>query len=413
MYHPRVVAKNLELLSAQFLSGHLPPERTIEEVDSFTKQLEDAADKDGRPLRQLSMEEQAFITNELVWSKVSYRYWAERYAYCSMEGAGIKRMFPLFDSQELILLELGRLELARWENQEQEGLLVNLLKARRLGASTFSISGIVHRQTLQTHLDAMLAADVPAQSSYNFSIYRLMYERLPWWMKPKISSKGFTFPEHLEFDNSSRVDVRSGKGLRGTEGERGDIGRGMGLPLVHLTELTKWEATEQIRQALLPAIPYSPRALVFFESSPRGRGTYWHNHWLHAMSGKGRFSPIFIPWYAEPKKYRRVPPPNWRPKETTLTHARRCEDQGARWLHHPVRLTKEQLFWYEFTREDYEGQDGFADFLQEYAADPEECFQYSGRGLVSPMAQQEILDAAKPLAAGLRIIPAAERRASL
>jgi hypothetical protein len=131
------------------------------------------------------------------------------------------------------------------------------------------------------------------------------------------------------------------------------------------------------------------------------------------MSGKSRFTPIFIPWYAEPRKYRRRPPEGWRPKDTTLNHARRCEEQGARWLHHPVRLTKEQLYWYEFTREDYEGQDALSDFLQEYAADPEECFQYSGRGLVPVKVQQEIADAARPLLAGLRIIPAAEKRAGV
>ncbi len=410
MYHPRVIAKSLELLSAQFLpSRGIPSEKPIEEVEAMVSQLADASGG----ARPLTLEEQTFITEELIWSKASFPYWCERYAFCSMEGAGIKRMFPLFDSQNLILMELGRLELQRFESQEQEGILVNLLKARRLGASTFAISGIVHRLVLQMHMDAMLAADVPAQSSYNFSIFRLMYERLPWWMKPGIESKGYTFPEHLALDNHSRVDVRSGKGLRGTEGERGDIGRGMGLPLVHLTELAKWEATEQIRQALMPAIPYSQRALVFFESSPRGRGNYWHNHWLHAMSGKSRFTPIFIPWYAEPRKYRRRPPEGWRPKETTLTHARRCEEQGGRWLHHPVRLTREQLYWYEFTREDYEGQDALSDFLQEYAADPEECFQYSGRGLVPVRVQQEIADSARPLLAGLRIIPAAEKRAGV
>jgi len=340
----------------------------------------------------------------------NYTAWGYASKNCSQEGVGIKRMYPLFDSQQLLLLELARLELQRFENQEEEGILVNILKARRLGASTFSISTIVHRQCLQTYVDSLLAADVPSQSSYNFGIYRMMFERLPWWMRPKILAKSFTFPEHLELDNFCRADARSGKALRGTEGERGDIGRGMGLPLVHLTELAKWDETDQIKQALMPAVGYSRRVLVFFESSPRGRGNYWHNHWLHSMAGKGRHTPVFIPWYAEPRKYRRVPPANWRPLDTTLAHARRCEEQGARWLHHPVRLTREQLFWYEFTRLDYEGEDMLSDFLQEYAADPEECFQYSGHGLVSTKVQQEIADSARPLKLAFRIIPAAEKR---
>ncbi len=661
MYHPSIIASRLDALCEAF---HLSSvrEHSIPEVEEMCQRLASAAPaKDSTsPSRPLAKEEVAFIQNELVLTKASFPYWGSRYCYVSVEGAGVKRMYPLFDSQEIVVEELGRVEKEVADNQLAEGILLNFLKARRLGLclapetrvltadfrwlpvgelvpgtvlvgtdenigggrgsarrlrrcvveavretrafayrltldtgrilvasaahrflwrstqdtlrwrrvdemrvgdqlrtitqvwertdsddgwfggmldgegslrgrrhaggseicvaqnpgpvmdrvlaylgrnsftfhvdkkkpedrrkglwkavvnrtneifeilgrtrptpfvnatwwegkefpgkhcgwkptvitkieklgvrrlidlqtstltfiaegvvshnSTISQAAILHRLTTQTGLRAMTGASTPDQTTgVNWAIAKLIYERLPWFLKPALLSYSNTFPERYEFANGSALFTGAGKAMSGTGGDRGDIGRGGGFSLLHLSELARWEDTQQIDSALLPTVPYSPRALVFFESSPRGRNNWWHKRWQVSLEGKGRFHPVFIPWYAEPRKYRKVPPADWSPKESTLAHARRCEEQGPRWLRRSsLSLTRDQLYWYETTREYYEAMDELSDFLAEYAADPDECFVFSGKSLVPLLVLQRIADQARPLLTKLEIAP--------
>ncbi len=405
MYHPSIISARIDALAAAF-SLPSPRESTIAELDEMHEQLSDARGPKGEPLRPITPDEQKFIVNERIWATASFPYFAERYLWCSTEGAGIKRMFPLFDSQHLMLEELARLEKLISDQQLAEGILTNFLKARRLGASTFSEALLAHRYVTQTHIYGLTAADVPAQSSYNFGIFKLMYTKLPWWMKPSLVSYSNSFPEEYEFDTGSQFWCHAGQSTRGVVGERGQIGRGKGVSVCHLTELTTWEDTAQIDASLLPIFPYSPRTLVLFESSPRGRNNWWHKHWQVSMSGTGRFTPIFIPWFAEPRKYRKSPPPDWAPLDSTIVHAKRCEERGPRWLHRSrIELSREQLYWYETTRAYYEAKGALSDFLQEYAADPEECFVFSGKTLIPLDVMQRHSDLARSLVGAFEIAP--------
>ncbi len=407
MYSQRVVGKTLDKLCATFkVSG--VRRHSVAEVEEWIARLLDAEPpaKSTVPSRRLTPEEEAFILNELILFKADFEYAASRYFYCSVEGAGIKRMYPLFDSQKLTLAEVARIEEEIEDSQLAEGILINTLKARRLGMSTLAQAMLWHRVVSQTFLQGVVASDVPSQSSYTISIGKMMYDGLPWWLKPGLRAFSNTYPEEYEFVTGSHIWCHAGQSVRGMVGERGQIGRGKGPSIIHLTELATWDDTSQIDSALLPTIPYSPRALAVFESSPRGRNNWWHTHWTTCMKGSGRFRPVFIPWYAEPRKYSRPAPPGWSPADTTLAHARRCEEQGPRWLHASrVSLTREQLFWYESTRAYYEEKDKLSDFLQEYAADPEECFVFSGRTLIPLAVLQGIQDRARAPLAAFEIAP--------
>jgi hypothetical protein len=70
-----------------------------------------------------------------------------------------------------------------------------------------------------------------------------------------------------------------------------------------------------------------------------------------------------------------------------------------------VTLTRDQLYWYESTRRYYEAKGSLTDFLQEYAADPEECFVFSGKSLIPVDVIQRITDQSRSLVAGLEIAP--------
>jgi len=176
----------------------------------------------------------------------------------------------------------------------------------------------------------------------------------------------------------------------------------------HLSELSTWEDTGQIDASLMPTMHRQPRLLAIFESTAKGRNNYWHNEWLTAMAGKSRFTPLFVPWYADKSQYRMRPPLDWTPSKTTTEHALHCERTGERWIKGKVELSRDQLYWYEFTRENYESKDMLSDFFEEYAADPESAFQFSGRSIFSTKVLERIQLGMRPVVAVLDVGPMRE-----
>ena len=363
---------------------------SVAECAEFVERLKSCRGEKDEELRKPTAEEAQFIQNELYMTKLSFKYWAERYAWISAAGIGIQRMSPLKESQVLILAEYARMEEESYFGTREDGILSLLLKARQLGGSTLAQACLAHRVTTQNNINGLTASDVPDASSYLYGMFDRFYDNLPWWLKPKKLSNTTGFPQEVEFDGGSIVWTGAGKSIRGTTGKRGNLGRGKTIGICHLSELSTWEDTEQIDESLIPTMHPNPRLFACFESTAKGRNNYWHKQWNASMAGIGRFTPIFIPWYAEKTQYRMNVPVGWVPKETTVAHLEHCVRTGERWIHKPVRLTKEQLYWYERTREVFESQDRLSAFFEEYAADPESAFQFSGRSIFSTAVLERI-----------------------
>lgn len=406
MYHQEVTSASVHTLEEHYRPRQPLRAYTPLEVEEWKDRLSDVLDSKGRHTRQVTAEEQTFIINEWILTKASYQYWAERYCYITLEGAGFGPMFPLFDSQKLMLDEAARLEKKAFDGESMGGVLLAILKARQLGASTWAESMLTHRATTQNHVYGLIASDVPGAegSGYFFGMFEQMVDALPWWLAPKVLEH--VKDEELLFHGGTHIWVAAGKSTRGTTGNRGQIGRGKTVSVLHLSELSTWEDPGQLDGSLFPSIPLNnPRVLGMCESTAKGRNNWWHKHWDKAVSGKSRWHPIFIPWYAEPSKYRLNAPSEWTPSPTTLAHAKRCEETGPRWMHHPVKLNRDQLFWYESTRAEFEVDNNLSLFLEEYAADPEEAFQHSGKGLFSSVVLQRVQDSVKPLSGVVEVVP--------
>ncbi len=392
MYHPKVIEARRSRLATQF-PGLVPPgglrEYSVEESEAWVRRLEDKdptkAKKRGDDPIPLTKEESLFITNEIVMAKTAYEYWCERYCYINLQGSGLGKMYPLWESQKLLLAAIADKELEQYEREIRgegaEGVLINILKARQLGASTISESAIGHRFTTQSHVFGLIAADVPEQSAYMFGMLERVVEGLPWWMRPEATD--WVKNTEIAFSTGAHVWTAAGKSTRGKTEQRGNIGRGKTLSLLHLSELSTWDDPRQIDDALMPAVPYSARVLGFKESTAKGRQDWWHKEWAKSKRGISRFSAVFIPWYVEKSKHRRpVTMADWSPSEDTLVHAKRCEEDSPRWLKGTsVSLSREQLFWYETTKASYTEDGKLAKFLEEYPADDEEAFQNAGIGI--------------------------------
>jgi hypothetical protein len=164
-------------------------------------------------------------------------------------------------------------------------------------------------------------------------------------------------------------------------GDKGSMGTGQTLPLVHLSELALWQNPGQIDDALMPSIPMTSRTFAIFESTAKGRNNWWHDGWMDAKRGLGRRKPVFIPWYTDPGTYKLPAPADWTPSDDALAHAVRCKNTSAPWIGYSVNLTKDQLYWWERTKREYEAKKSMHKFLAEYAADDMEAFQNSTMGV--------------------------------
>src|SRR5262252_54653 len=97
-------------------------EYSIPEVEAFGARLSTVFDQNGRQLRPFAADELRFIRNEQTLGKLSWRYWAERYATISIAAQAIAPMFPLWESQTLILDRIGQLQWERYESNHPDGV---------------------------------------------------------------------------------------------------------------------------------------------------------------------------------------------------------------------------------------------------------------------------------------------------
>ena len=416
MYHPTVVAAAQEKVEHRF---GLPLLRTpIAEAIQRAEALELLYDPDkGQLTRALSEEEQRFIVQEQLLYQIDFRYAAERYLKINKGGKTLETISPFWVSHEMVLRQIA----TREQDQNPLGGLTCVLKARQLGVSTLAEAFIVHAITAQPYRRALIASDATDTSAHLFGMAEIMYRHLPFFLKPG-KTKYVTSGEQrtIALENESSVVMRSGASMRGQKvddsGEgKGEIGRGMTTSALHLSELASWSFPEQIDDALFPTIPLQPYVVGVLESTAKGRYNWWHKQWLKSEQGLGRFAPVFIPWYAEPTKYRLPPPPSWSPTPDTLAHAKACYEESPRWMGTAVTLAPEQLYWYERERQAWTQDERLADFLSEYPATPAECFQYSGRSIFSLAVRERIKQQARPIHAVLLVEPhaLAQERAKL
>jgi hypothetical protein len=404
VYHPDLIAEDEAEVNERFRSIFPDglPEYSVDDAAALTASAMQARDEHGNATRPLTKDEQDFIGSTKLRVIYDFPWFAERFCWIDEEGHGLRRLTPLWESQKLVLDQLARIEMAHVQSGSPDGLLLNILKARQLGVSTLSEALVAHRLVTRPHIRGLSGADVEEQAGYLFRMVVRLYDQLPWFLRP--GRIYFTKNRELTLANQSTLKTAWGKSTRGAlasvtgvEGSKGSIGRGQTYSVVHISELPTWENPEQLDTALLPAIPYAPDTLVLYEATAEYAGDWWHQHWLASGAGEGRFSNVFIPWSAEPTKYSLPAPEGWSPSASTLAHAAKCERDSPKWYGGlTVRLSREQLYWYETTRRFYEAKGLLYKFLKEYPADDHECFQYAGRSVFT-LEQLEAIDRAGSL----------------
>lgn len=416
MYHPQLIAgrekKIVEdpRLRSEFPRGFIPS-YSIDDSAALTAQLLRMIDEDtGKQVRDFTPEEEEFVAATRTRITFDFPYFAERFVFIDEEGHGLRPLFPLWESQRCALDRIAQIERDRMTNKHPDGIFLNILKARQLGMSTLCEAILAHRILTRTHYRALAGADVEGQAQYLFRMVARIVDNLPWFLKPT-KVPPYKDGREMTFSNQCSLHTAWGKSTRGelqevTGRQKGNIARGKTYSGVHISELSTWDNPGQLDDSLLPAIPMSWLSLCLFESTAKGAGNWWHNQWLAAEAGSGRFKNLFIPWGVEPGKYSLPAPVSWVPNENTLLQAKRAEEIWPKYIGRKIVLNRDQLYFYETTRAYYAKKGDIAKFFEEYASDPEECFLYSGKSVWTLEQLEQIDRLARPLIDVWRVEPA-------
>lgn len=387
MYSKKIIAAKAAQLEAAFPLKL--KEYSVEEIEYWVDRLKqlihpDSTENKPKLVRDLHEDEQNFIANEIAMTKISYPYWAPRYAFIKYDKGGVRRL-RFAESQEMLLSVLATLE-----ESGKPAKILNL-KARQVFSSTFSETVITHKVMNTAGITSVVASDEPNKSEFMFNMMERIYDNLPFYLKPhkKFRVKG----SQLYFDKlDSLIDVDSGNK------KVGGIGQGMTIHSGHLSELATWNNTSQITADLLPAVMSGESTNTFFiiESTANGKHGALYEWWKAAKRKKFYgFVPVFIPWWIMTEKYATEPEDGWGPSErVTKLMVQIKQTKG-------IQLNRKQMFWWDTNYASYKEGDKLHEFFAEYASDDQEAFQLAGKTVFDTEKLNDMLRRAKTWPMGI------------
>jgi hypothetical protein len=281
----------------------------------------------------------------------------------------------LWEAQEIVMALIAKAEEDIYERiqkaQPIEGIKICDHKSRQLGGTMLKRALDIMRLTTQKYQRAIVASVDEEKLHKIYERDKLIIDNLPWYLRPKVTSD--VKDQHIAFGGMmSSIQYSQAN-------QKGGLGQGEQFDLGHLTEVSSWPSPEIIDLYTKDAFPLGPQTLVVYESTANGCVGWWPDFTERVRHGEVRgWLYCFIPWYAEPKKYRALPPEGWAPNVHTIAHAEKVKDTSLEFVGKIIDLPKEQLYWYETEYEGHRRRGLLNLFLTNYAATPEESFQHSG-----------------------------------
>lgn len=273
-------------------------------------------------------------------------------------------------------------------------LYIIVLKARQQGISTASEALLFRAITLgmpnslpNNKIAMVVSYDEESAKVINEMSDRY-YQNLPQALKPlkrDSRGKGLLF-ENPDFNSSMPVSDNNKTGLQSKflidTANNKNVGSGMTINYLHISELAKWAQPEEPMTSLMQAVP-KRNGIVIIESTAKGMG-YFKDMWDKAAAGENDYYALFLPWF-EHLEY----------KEKFSSNKEKLEfeeslDEEEKDLVKTYNVTLEQLKWRRNTIRNK--CNGSVDtFFQEYPAYPEQAFLSSG----TPVFSQQIVSSRK------------------
>lgn len=200
-----------------------------------------------------------------------------------------------------------------------------VLKARKLGFSTWVALKFLQRLTQLEYMKAIICAQDTKTAGIIFDMARIAHAHLPTFeelglgfnIRPAIIGKSFSADgrKYMEFGEPSvrlREEGRTGSSVLEIDTAKSpEAGRGATPGLLHLSEVARWESRGTAEQAqrkmlaLLEAVPYEPETVVVQESTANGLNHFYRGYMtakegsLDPESGESYIA-LFVPWWRDP-----------------------------------------------------------------------------------------------------------------
>jgi hypothetical protein len=333
----------------------------------------------------LNKPEVDFIFDEIERCCTDPRYYLENWHVVMTEQEGLKTLYPFWDSQEIFY------ELVCDIQGEGRPVKLVVLKARQLGSSTLSQGLIFHKTIFNKGVNALIVAQDPSQADFLFSMSRLAYDSLPWWMRPeeRYQAKG----RYLILDKRDDMERQRRPGMKSqilveAANKMTSAGRGKTIRCAHFSELASWEDGGVLSRSLLPTMNATDE-LAIMESTAEGRIGFWYEWWRQVANGDVLdWTPLFIPYYRVKKYSKPIP------QGTTFEPTQ--EEKNIRektLLKENFNIPDEVFNWVRNKKREFVALEGDEfGFYQEFPINDVEAFQSSGTCAYPKRLLHKILD---------------------
>lgn len=300
---------------------------------------------------------------------------------------GKKRPFALNVPQRIIDWEVDEAQRAR------RPVLVDILKARRQGISTYCCARMQHAVETVEGFQALSMADKAELPRQWIRRAKIWYSGQPRDARPPIANS--TANELYFAGLGSRYFIGSAEGKT--------PGMGDGLAGLHVSEVENFLSPAKMFADLNPAIEYdNPRTLVFRESTGEMEGSYWHETVLASLKGGSGWKLVFLPWFISPEYARptKLTPADYTAEERELVALAR--KWAVEHLEHAAiagfeAIRPEQVEWRRFIIATFFAGDPIV-FASRYPATIAEAFMSVGSlGLPGSIVRQHKLTARPPI----------------
>ena len=343
------------------------------------KQESKLTDKFGRYIRK---EHRAFIRNETILFQQDFHY-ALRYITIikdGVEGGGIG-LLRLWESQKILIDLIAKIEEKNIDYFDRgypcDGILICDNKGgRQLGHTMIARAICVHRLVSWPYTRAMAASVDEDKILELYDRDRLIIDNLPFFLQPDqwgTASGGYDKKgEHILLEGlGSKILYQHAK-------QQSGLGTGRQFDINHNTEVSQWPYPRMLEIDFFPTLPQHPYTFSLQETTPQGRKNWWFQWSEKVRHGRiPRWAYLYIPFYAEPKKYRRQPPDNWQAAESTLAIGKKVYETSTEFVGKPITLTREQLYWWESSYQEAVENNSLNLFLSNYSITPEQSFQHT------------------------------------
>ena len=197
-------------------------------------------------------------------------------------GTGNMDPFGLNPAQKIVHA------VAEKQLEEQDMVRIIVLKARRLGMSTYVQGRYFAKAATRTNRNVQIVTHSRSATNSMFNMARRFEENLPEEIKPAVRYSGKNELVWSELGSSYSLATVGGKEVRGSK-----------VDLLHCSEVAFWgEAGNEYLLGVLNAVVQNYKTEAFLESTANGVGGVFFERWKDAEENPASgWAAVFVPYY--------------------------------------------------------------------------------------------------------------------